>query len=160
MKDLILKHHFQINVNGINLMCRPLVSIHQDTIYSTKFTHSFRRKQRRGLLGWLHRNKAKTKTGKAFLINLKHLELMLKHYNMKRWAKLSPDRVHIGLCDFRRWPKPVIPSEKKELKYWNRFEDRNYYFSHSGTKFSKKKFLIMFQNLIFFRGHVKVWPLF
>ena len=28
---------------------------------------------------------------------------------------------------------------KKELKYWNMFEDRNYYFSHSGTKFSKKK---------------------
>ena len=47
---------------------------------------------------------------------------------------------------------------KKELKYWNMFEDRNCYFSHSGTKFQKKKFLIMFQNLIFFRGHVKVWP--
>ena len=29
---------------------------------------------------------------------------------------------------------------KKEWIYWNMFEDRNWYFTHSGTKFSKKSF--------------------
>ena len=52
-------------------------------------------------------------------------------------------------CGFYSFQITAIPCNtfwEKELSYWNMFEDRNWNFTHSGTKFSKKM-LIMFQNL-------------
>ena len=43
---------------------------------------------------------------------------------------------------------------KKELTNWNTcmFEDRNCYYTHSGTKFSKKSFWLCFKILLFLEG--------
>ena len=55
----------------------------------------------------------------------------------------APAKVCVNQLILEQWPKPAITS-KNELgncnTVKNMFEDRNCYFTHSGTKFSKKSF--------------------
>ena len=74
-------------------------------------------------------------------------ENMTEKWKPMEWTTASAGLPLCGFYSFQMMAIPCNTFRKKELTYWNMFEDRNFYFTHSGTKLFKKKFLIMFQNL-------------
>ena len=69
-------------------------------------------------------------------------------------------KVCVNQLLLEQWPNPAIRS-KNELGNCNAVKNWEIIILPILALNSKKKeFLIVFQNLIIFRGHVKVWPSF